>query len=356
MSVEKDEMNNIAEALDADRDNGRAITTFYDARASGGDTPFTRYVKNNRLWLGTLMFLVALLMVFTAMAPSVFLGPRIYYSVATTLPVAMVLAVPAVFVVTAGEIDLSFPAVMGLCGLFFAASVSAGIDPFLAFLIALSGGVLVGFSVGAIVVYGKLSSLVATLGVNFAIRGLMFVLTDGNSIAVLQLRDSLFRRIFMGDILGIPGHLVWALVFVVICYVIYKYHRFGIHVHHIGDNPESARAMGIDVDWTRCLLFAFMGLGAALAGVISILINYTWWPTSGDALLLVVLAAVFVGGTPTWGGVGTIVGAVLGAVIVTLMDVGVIAAGLSGFYTQLVSGVIIILALIGHRLQSARVR
>jgi len=351
-------MSNIETAtpLQAGQDNGRAVTEFYDARATGQDNAFGRYVKNNRLWLGTLLFLLVLLAVFTFLAPQVFLGTRIYYSVAMTLPIAMVLAVPAVFVVTAGEIDLSFPSVMGLSGLFFASSVSAGIDPALSFVIALAGGVFTGFLVGALVVYGKLSSLVATLGLNFMIRGLMFVLTDGNSIAVLSLRESWFRQIFVGDILGIPGQLIWSLVFVAICFAIYKYHRFGIHVHHIGDNPESARAMGINVDWTRCLLFAFMGLGAAMAGVISIMINYTWWPTSGDAMLLVVLAAIFVGGTPTWGGVGTIVGAVLGAIIVTLMDVGVIAAGLSGFYTQFISGIIIILALLGHRLQSARVR
>ena len=336
--------------------DGEAVTEFYDARAHSPDGLLMRFAKANRLWLGTLGFLIVLLAVFSYMAPSVFLGTRIYYSVAITLPIALVLVVPAVFTVTAGEIDLSFPSVMGLSGLFFAASVSAGIDPWLSFGIALAGGVFVGFLTGALVVYGRLSSLVATLGVNFMLRGLMFVLTDGSSIPLLELRNSTFRNAIMGDILGIPGHLVWAMVFVVACWAIYKHHRFGIHVHHVGDNPESARAMGINVDWTRCMLFAFTGFGAAIAGVFSILINYTWWPTSGDAMLLIVLAAIFVGGTPTWGGIGTIVGAVLGAIIVTLMDIGVVASGLSGFYTQLISGVIIILALLGHRLQAQRVR
>jgi simple sugar transport system permease protein len=336
--------------------DGKSVTEFYDARAAGRDGPLAAFAKRNRLWLGTLMFLVILLVVFTIASPAVFLSTRIYYSIGVTVPVAMVLVMPAVFLVTAGEIDLSFPSVMGLCGFFFAGSVAAGIDPLLAIAIAISGGVIVGFLVGVLVVYGKLSSLVATLGVNFILRGAMFVATDGNSIALLELRGSAVRNAFAGDVFGVPAQLLWALGFALICFVLYRWHRFGIHVHHIGDNPESARAMGINVDWTRCLLFAFMGLGAALAGIISILTNYTWWPTSGDGLLLVVLAALFVGGTPTWGGVGTIFGAVLGAIIVTLMDVGVVAAGLSGFYTQLISGVIIVIALLGHRMQAARVR
>ncbi len=77
-----------------------------------------------------------------------------------------------------------------------------------------------------------------------------------------------------------------------------------------------------------------MGLGAALAGIFSTMINFTWWPSSGDAYLLPALAAVFVGGTPTWGGVGTVAGGAIGAVIVSFIQTGVVAGGLAGFYVQ----------------------
>jgi simple sugar transport system permease protein len=114
--------------------------------------------------------------------------------------------------------------------------------------------------------------------------------------------------------------------------------------------------MGVDVNRVRVKAFVFMGFGAALAGVFSTMINFTWWPTSGDGYLLPVLASVFVGGTPTWGGIGTVFGGAIGALIVSFIQTGVVGAGLSGFYVQFFNGLIIILSLIGHRWNQIRYR
>jgi simple sugar transport system permease protein len=95
-------------------------------------------------------------------------------------------------------------------------------------------------------------------------------------------------------------------------------------------------------------------LSAAFAGVLSVLINNTFWPTTGDGYLLPTLAAVFVGGTPTWGGVGTVTGAVIGCFTVGFINTGIIAAGLTGFYTQFFYGLVIILSLLGHRFNQPR--
>ena len=89
----------------------------------------------------------------------------------TTLPVAIFMAVPLVFVVTAGEIDLSFPATMGFAAWVFALVVQAGFDPFLGIAAAIVTGMVLGFLVGVLVVYANLSSLIATLGMNFMLRG-----------------------------------------------------------------------------------------------------------------------------------------------------------------------------------------
>ena len=104
--------------------------------------------------------------------------------------------------------------------------------------------------------------------------------------------------------------MLWATLFVAGSIVLYNRHKFGARVHSVGDNPDSAEQMGIDTQRVRVYLRVLWGSGAALAGIFSTMINFTWWPTAGESYLLPTpLAAVFVGGTPTWGGIGTILGA-----------------------------------------------
>ncbi len=156
-------------------------------------------------------------------------------------------------------------------------------------------------------------------------------------------------KLFSSVVWGIPVQILWAIAFVVFSVFLYRRHRFGVQVHAVGDNPDSAQQMGINVRRVRVLTFVFVGFGAACAGVFSTMINYTWWPTSGDGYLLPVLASVFVGGTPTWGGIGTVSGGAIGALTVSFIQTGIVGAGLSGFYVQFFNGLIIILSLLGHR-------
>jgi simple sugar transport system permease protein len=315
-----------------------------------------RFVLDNRASLGTMAVFVAMMVLFFIGNPEVFSDYRIYYSVLTTLPVAIFVVVPMVFLVTVGEIDLSFPAVMALGAWIFALCVHAGLDPFISLFLGLGVGVVTGALIGVIVVYGGLSSLVATLGLSFLIRGAILIATGGKSIAMLSLRDTVAYKILSGTIFGFPVQMLWAAAFVVVSVLLYNRHRFGARVHCVGDNPDSAEQMGIDTRRVRVYTFVFMGLGAGLAGIFSTMINFTWWPTTGDSYLLPTLAAVFVGGTPTWGGIGTVIGGTIGAGIVSFIQVGIVSAGLDGFYVQFFNGLIIILSLIGHRWNQIRYR
>jgi simple sugar transport system permease protein len=320
------------------------------------ERPARKFIFANRAALGSLAVFVIMLLIFFAANPRVFSTWGLYAAVLTTLPVALFMTAPLVFVVTSGEIDLSFPSMMGFASLAFAVVVQAGYDPFLAIAAALVVGALLGFGVGALVVYGGLSSLVATLGMNFMLRGVILILTNSKSIAVPQLSDSLAFQITSTEVWGIPVQILWAAAFVIFCALLYNRHRFGAQVHVVGDNPDSANEMGINVNRTRVKVFAFMGVGAALAGVFSTMINFTWWPTSGDGYLLPVIASVFVGGTPPWGGIGTVLGGAIGALTVSFIQTGVVGAGLSGFYVQFFYGLIIILSLLGHRFNQTRYR
>ena len=315
-----------------------------------------RFLTANRAAVGTLAVFVVMMAVFTIANPTVFTHWQIYSSVLVTLPVALCLVVPLVFVVTVGEIDLSFPATMGFSAWIFALAVHAGYSPFLAILAALATGMLLGYCVGALVVVASLSSLIATLGMNYMLRGFIMIVTQGKSIALLDLQDTTAGALFSGDVGGVPVQVLWALAFVAFAALLFNRHRFGARVHAVGDNPDSAAQMGINVNRIRIATFVFMGLGAALAGVFTTMINFTWWPTTGDGYLLPAIASVFVGGTPTWGGIGTIAGGAIGALIVSFIQSGIVAAGLSGFYVQFFNGLIIILALLGHRWNQKRYR
>ncbi len=114
--------------------------------------------------------------------------------------------------------------------------------------------------------------------------------------------------------------------------------------------------MGIDARWVKIQTFMFMGFSCALAAPIAVLIDNQFYPTTGQGYLLIIIAAVFIGGTPTWGGVGTIAGAICGACTVGFIETGLIADGLSGFWTNLFYGLVIVLSLILHRFNRTRGR
>ncbi len=304
---------------------------------------------NNRMALGALGFFAALMLVFIIVQPSLFLQPDIYLAIFVTLPIFVIMTVPLVFVVVAGEIDLSFPSVIGVSAWTFALVVRAGLPSVAAFFLALLVGAAAGFFNGILITRLRLSSLVSTLGMNFLLRGLINIGTQGNGISLTNYAGTTFAQILVGKIDKFPVQMIWALAFTVFGWFLFNKHNFGLHVRCIGDNVDSSREMGIRVENTKTAAFVFIGVCAALAGVWSNLINQTFYPTTGDGYLLQVLAAVFVGGTPTWGGVGTIAGAFIGACTIGIIETGVVAMGLTGFYTQFFYGLIIVLSLAGHR-------
>jgi simple sugar transport system permease protein len=302
-----------------------------------------------KIELAVLAVFLILIGVFAIANPRVFLDYRAYLAVFTTLGASIILVTSNVFVVASGELDLSFPSVVGLSGMVFAVVARAGVNPYLALLASLLMGTFCGFFNGILVTKVGLSSLVSTLGMNFLIRGLIMMLTQGLAIQLTFLRETVFWKIFAGRIGLFPVQMIWSLAFAVFGWLLFTRHRFGGHVCYTGDNLTSSREMGIRVDRVKTLTFMLVGFSSGFTGVLVTLLNNTFWPTIGDGYLLLILAAVFLGGTPTWGGIGTIWGAVIGAFILGFIETGIIAAGLTGFYTQFFYGLILILALISHR-------
>jgi simple sugar transport system permease protein len=330
-----------------------------DARRS--QSPLRLFYRRNGRALNAFVTLLLVWGFFAANNLELFLIPGYYNAFLFSVPATIIMTTALVFVVVAGEIDLAFPSVMGASGGIFMTLILWGLPIIPAALATLLVGAAIGAAIGTVVVYGRISSLVATLGLNFFIVGIVNLLAQGRNI---EDRDSVQTwgfQFFTGrwDLWGlqVPNHFVIAVLWTALLYVVFRYHRFGVRVQLVGDNPESARQMGINIDLVRVGVFVVSGLAAALCGVILVqTANMVWFPTSGKAYLLIALAALFVGGTPVWGGVGTIWGAFFGALTITLIPSGAVGAGFAGFWTDFIFGLVIILTMVAHLFSGARVR
>jgi simple sugar transport system permease protein len=120
--------------------------------------------------------------------------------------------------------------------------------------------------------------------------------------------------------------------------------RFGAHVYLVGDNADSARLMGVDVNRTKTLVFAIVGFAAAFAGCVQSIDLKFFWPTLGGGFLLNTLASVFLGGTSVFGGTGTVFGTFVASFIIAIINPGIVAAGWLSYWTQPIYGFIIVVS------------
>ena len=256
----------------------------------------------HKIEFAVLAVFFVLIGVFAIANPRVFFNYRAYIAVFTTLGASIVLVTASVFVVASGELDLSFPSIIGLSAMVFALIIRAGASPILAFFAALLTGAFCGFLNGVLVTRVGLSSLVSTLGMNFLLRGLIMILTGGLAIPLTELRETPFWNLFAGKIGEFPVQLLWGLGFAFVGWLLFTRHRFGGHVCYVGDNLTSAREMGIRVNRIKTWTFMLMGFSAGFTAVLVTLLNSTFWPNTGEGYLLLILAAVFLGGTPPGAG------------------------------------------------------
>jgi simple sugar transport system permease protein len=288
--------------------------------------------------------LLALYIAFGFTAPRVFTGHRIYMSFLQTVPPVLVCALGLTFVITAGEIDLSFPAVVALSGFTFAytfKNLDSPLAPWIGLVLALAVGAMIGYINGIMIARIGVPSIMATLAAQYFWYGVTILLAGGLQLDLSAIKNNAIHEVFTGRIGGyIPAQAVWALGLAVFLWFILNRHQFGESIMFIGDNVDVARVMGINVEATRIRLFTMMGVIAAFAGVLLTIEINVFFPTQGQGYLLPALAAVFIGGTSIAGGAGTIVGTFFGAYIIGSLEAGVVASRISGYWVQLIQGVV----------------
>jgi simple sugar transport system permease protein len=200
-------------------------------------------------------------------------------------------------------------------------------------------------------------SLVATIGTQFFLRGLSLVLLQGKGASLIEARETFIYQVLVGKTIGnIPNQFWWSIAVAIACWIILNRTRLGAHIYLIGDNEQSARLMGVNVNRTRMAVFIMMGLAAAFSGVLASMQVSFFWPSLGEGYLLSTLASVFLGGTSVFGGTGTILGTFLGSYIIGAINAAIVAIGLTGFWTELIYGLIIIISVSMHVVMQRRIK
>jgi simple sugar transport system permease protein len=138
--------------------------------------------------------------------------------------------------------------------------------------------------------------------------------------------------------------MIWTVLIAVGVWLFLNRSRAGAHVYLVGDNVDSARLMGVNVDQRKVMVFVIMGVAAAFAGLVASLEVSYYWPTLGEGYLLRTLSSVFLGGTSVFGGTGTVFGTFVASFIIGAIEAGIVAVGLTGFWTQFIYGLIIVIS------------
>jgi simple sugar transport system permease protein len=316
-----------------------------------------RYLSRNGTQLGIIGVFAVVWLFFILFAPNTFLSPQIYAAFMATVPFFGIIALPLTMVIIAGEMDLSFPAIMAISMVAFIFVFELFGSVFVALIGALIMGVIAGLLNGALVVWIGIPSLVVTIGTQFFWRGASLVIRNGTGFSLVAARDSFTYQLLVGKTFGyIPNQFIWMVIVGIVSWIILNRTRLGAHIYLIGDNEKSAELMGVNTRFTRVMVFVIVGIASAFAGVLASLHVSYFWPSLGDGYLLQTLASVFLGGTSVFGGVGTILGTFLGSYIIGAIEAAIVAIGLTGFWTQLIYGLIIILSVSMHAILRKRMK
>ena len=145
-------------------------------------------------------------------------------------------------------------------------------------------------------------------------------------------------------------------ILIVLLWMLLNRTRFGAHVFLVGDNPTSARLMGVNVVSVKTRAFMLVGVMAVFCGLMTSIYGYYFWPTTGDGFLLNTIASVFLGGTSVFGGTGSVVGTFVASYIIGAINAGIVSAGINAFYTQLCFGLVIVISVVLQTIIERRIR
>lgn len=293
---------------------------------------------------GVLSALVAVFVIFTILEPA-FLTPANLGEIVVQSSIIGTIALGMTMVIVTGGIDLSVGSIVGVVGVICATSVTTlGTLPTIA--LGLGLGALLGLLNGVATAYIGLYSFIVTLATLNLFRGIAFLYTDGQPI--FSLPDT-FRNVFAGALFGIQIPILLLVVATVACALLLGSTRLGLALRSVGSNTDAARKSGVRVKRVRTAAFVLSGVMSALAALMLTARVGAAEPISGTGYELTVIAAVVVGGTSLAGGRASIVGTLLGAVLLGAIQTGLTIQNVNPYVQYVVTGLIILIAVLIDR-------
>ena len=295
---------------------------------------------------GPFVLFIGMLVVFYSINPA-FLSPLNISNTLTFMVEIGLIALAMTLLMTSGEFDLSVGAVFGFAPVLMWTLFNSGVTSLeVGFVIALLTAALIGATSGWFVTRLKIPSFLVTLGMLLVVRGTALYVTSGFPQRTWSADGHLLADILVGDFYVGPFRLYmslfWFILAVVILHYVLTQSRVGNWIQAAGGNPQAAVARGVNVARTKMGLFILSAMMAAFAGIISSIRTLAANPNSGTGYELEVIAMVVIGGTALTGGRGTIIGTVLGILILRVMRNGIILIGVPGLAYNIFIGAIIL--------------
>jgi ribose transport system permease protein len=316
------------------------------------ETTFFRRVITTRE-AGVLIALAALIFIMSLANPY-FLKPFNLFNVLRGMSTIGIMAIGVTMVIVTGGIDLSVGSILAVSGMFTARLMHAGVNPWLCVACGLALGLFLGLVNGLVITKVKVNAFITTLGMMSVGRGLTYLLATGVQGTVasnIPMRDEAVNFIGDGYIGPVPFPVVEMVVLVVIASWFLRNTVLGRQIYAVGSNEEAARLSGVNIDRVKLFTYAVTGLVCALAGIMSGGLLATAATNAGEGNEMDVIAAVVIGGASLNGGVGTVVGAIIGAAIMAVLRNAFVLLHLPAYLQTISIGIVIVLAVASDRLR-----
>ncbi|MDQ3657172.1 MAG: ABC transporter permease [Chloroflexota bacterium] len=292
--------------------------------------------------IGVIAALVVLC-AFLAVASDKFLTIDNFINVSRQASYVGIMAVGMVFVISMGDIDLSVGSILMLSSISMAVALREGQHIVFAVVLGLLVATACGLANGVLAVLLRIPTIIVTLGTLSIFRGLGLVISDASPVSGHDIRTWFFTWIG-GRVLGVWTSVWIMLAVCLLGWVLYSHTSFGRRVQAIGSNLQAARFSGVRVSRYRIMVMALMGFIVGIASVTVLAFNRNGSPTVGVGIELSVIAATIIGGTALTGGSGSVLGAVLGAIIIAFIQNGLALLAVSPAWSTAATGVVIIIA------------